>query len=814
MSTIQISSAPSAKPVLRARGLALAILAISIVVSGLPAGAADTEPPDLTCGEDKFAQCGTDWVFDIPTAKDAIDGNNVVIEVVSTVTNAASPRCPQLFSVTRTWRAMDTSTNSSFCNQTVTVVDTEPPNITCEQDKEVQCSSDWSFDIPTAVDKCDLNNVLIEVVSTVTNVPSVRCPRIFSVTRTWRATDTCGNASFCNQTVTVVDTEPPKLNCGMDKYVECGDGWAFDIPTAVDNCDLNNVLIEVVATVTNIASPRCPRIFSVTRTWRATDTCGNASFCNQTVTVVDTEPPQIMCGQDKEAQCGSSWVFDIPTAVDKCDLTNVLIEVVSTVTNVAIPRCPLIFTVTRTWRASDTCGNASFCNQTVSVADTQPPVITCLSNITVSCLSNVPPCPTSLAAFLALGGMASDNCDANLNYTCTDGPLVGGTCSGTISRTHTVTDDCTNSASCVQTITVSDTIPPIIAGVSVDKASLWPPNHKMQDVTVSYTATDNCDTNLTNVLLVTSNEPINGTGDGDTVPDWEIVDAHHVKLRAERAGTGTGRIYTIAIVSSDCSGNRTTNNVFVVVAHDIKSPVSGAAFKINTAVNFAGTFWDIPGNKHTAYWTFDTLGASGSVIEPSGLKNGVVKTSYKFRTPGVYKVTLFIKDQTGLTSWVNTAGDVESIVVIYDPSAGYTIGGGWIDSPPGAYTPDPTAAGKLSFGFNSQYFKGATNPKGETQVNFLAGNLDFNALTFDYLAISGAKAQFRGFGKINGVSGYDFILTVIDGALAGDGLSKFRIKISEKISGAIIYDNEPGRSDAADPITLVGDTTSSVLIKK
>jgi hypothetical protein len=791
----------------------MATLAVSIVLGSQPTRAADTQPPDLACGADKFAQCGDDWSFDIPTAKDEIDGANVLIEVVSTVTNVAAPRCPILFSVTRTWRATDTSTNSSFCNQTVTIVDTQPPNITCEQDKEVQCGTDWSFDIPTAVDKCDLNNVLIEVVATVTNVAAPRGPRIFSVTRTWRATDTCGNASFCNQTVTVVDTEPPDITCGPDKYAECGDGWSFDIPTAMDKCDLNNVLIEVVATVTNVAAPRCPRIFSVTRTWRATDTCGNAAFCNQTVTVVDTEPPQMMCGQDKQVQCGSNWTFDLPTAVDKCDLTNVLIEVVATVTNVAIPRCPLIFSVTRTWRATDTCGNASFCNQTVSVVDTLPPVITCLSNLTVSCLSDVPPCPTSLAAFLALGGTAIDNCDANLTYTCSDSALVGGACSGTISRTHTVTDDCTNSASCVQLITVSDITPPTITGVSVDKSSLWPPNHKMQDVLVSYTATDNCDTNLTNQLIVTSNEPINGTGDGDTVPDWEVVDDHHVRLRAERAGTGTGRIYTIAIVSSDCSGNSTTNPVFVVVAHDIKSPVSGAAFKVNTTVNFAGTFWDAPGNKHTAYWTFDGLSTPGAVTEPSGLKNGVVKGGFRFKTPGVYKVTMFVKDQNGVTSWVNTAGDVESIVVIYDPNAGYTIGGGWINSPPGAYALDPNLAGKLSFGFSSQYFKGAANPKGETLVNFLVGDLEFNALNFDYLSISGAKAQFKGFGKINGASGYNFILTVIDGALATDGVGRFRIKIWEKTTGTIIYDNEPGRSDADDPTTAVG-AASSVTIKK
>jgi HYR domain-containing protein len=412
--------------------------------------------------------------------------------------------------------------------------------------------------------------------------------------------------------------------------------------------------------------------------------------------------------------------------------------------------------------------------------------------------------------------MAFDNCTSSGALMITQSPSAGTVVGlGTTSVTLYVADAAGNTNTCSTSFTVRDTTPPSVTNLFVDKPSLWPPNHKMQTVTVNYTGTDNCGgTNVTGVLSVTSSEPINGTGDGDTAPDWELIDAHHVKLRAERAKTGTNRVYTITIICSDSSTNRTTNAVQVVVAHDITAPASGAAFKINTAVNFAGTFWDVPGNKHTASWTFDSLSTSGSVTEPSGLKNGTVKGTYKFGTPGVYKVTLFVKDQKGVTSWVNTAGDTESIVVIYDPNGGYTIGGGWINSPPGAYTPDPSLTGKLSFGFSSQYFKGAANPKGEALVNFLAGDMEFSALNLDYLSISGAKAQFRGFGKINGISGYNFILTVIDGALAGGGDDKFRIKIWEKVSGQIIYDNELGRSDADDPITSMGDATSTVLIKK
>lgn len=110
-------------------------------------------------------------------------------------------------------------------------------------------------------------------------------------------------------------------------------------------------------------------------------------------------------------------------------------------------------------------------------------------------------------------------------------------------------------------------LPPIIFGLAVDSSTLGPPNHKMVPVTLSYNIRDNCDTTFTPVISITSNEPVNGTGDGDTSPDWQVIDAHHILLRAERSGNGTGRIYTITLTVADSAGSSSSASVSVTVPH-------------------------------------------------------------------------------------------------------------------------------------------------------------------------------------------------------------------------------------------------------
>jgi hypothetical protein len=108
---------------------------------------------------------------------------------------------------------------------------------------------------------------------------------------------------------------------------------------------------------------------------------------------------------------------------------------------------------------------------------------------------------------------------------------------------------------------------PAITNASANPSVLWPPNHQMVDVAINYNVADDCDASgeIACSLSVTSNEPVNGPGDGNTSPDWIVVDAHHVNLRAERAGGGSGRVYTITITCTDSAGNSTSTSVTVTV---------------------------------------------------------------------------------------------------------------------------------------------------------------------------------------------------------------------------------------------------------
>ncbi|MES2306634.1 MAG: right-handed parallel beta-helix repeat-containing protein [Gemmatimonadota bacterium] len=167
----------------------------------------------------------------------------------------------------------------------------------------------------------------------------------------------------------------------------------------------------------------------------------------------------------------------------------------------------------------------------------------------------------------------------------------------------------------------------------------------------------------------------------------------------------------------------------------------------------------------------------------------------------------------GTDIWNNVGPEVCVMAVWYDPNAGFVTGGGWINSPAGAFPASPLLTGKANFGFVSKYEKGKTIPTGNTEFQFNAANLNFKGTVMEWLVVSGAKAQYKGSGTVNNAGDYRFMLTAIDGsAPGGGGADKFRIRIWNNLGGGLVYDNQLNAPDSADPTTLLGG--GSIIIHK
>jgi hypothetical protein len=237
----------------------------------------DNTLPTFTCAPGKTVQSGSAWNFDQPTATDNCTAAPF-IAVFNTITNKAG-YCGNTFVATCLWIAFDDCGNSTYCSQTVSVIDTTPPAPTCAPGKTIEYGTAWDFDLPTALDFSGDTNLTVRVVGTTTNTSGF-CAPTFSATRIWEISDACSNKVNCSQIVTVRDTAPPNVSCATNKNINCLQPWSFDSPTAVDIASGTNVSIVIMSSFTN---GTCGSGFSATRTWRVTDGCNNSFTCSQTV---------------------------------------------------------------------------------------------------------------------------------------------------------------------------------------------------------------------------------------------------------------------------------------------------------------------------------------------------------------------------------------------------------------------------------------------------------------------------------------------------------------------------------------------------
>ncbi len=177
----------------------------------------------------------------------------------------------------------------------------------------------------------------------------------------------------------------------------------------------------------------------------------------------------------------------------------------------------------------------------------------------------------------------------------------------------------------------------------------------------------------------------------------------------------------------------------------------------------------------------------GSEVTPGSVLAESVEGYHTYTEAGIYTITMIVADENGCSY-----DSSFQHVVVCNSDGGFVTGGGWIESPEGAYRADSTLVGRANFGFVSKYKKRATIPTGNTQFQFKIANLKFHSCEYDWLVVAGSKAMYKGSGTINGEGDFGFMLSATDEQLTpSTDIDLFRIKIWDKENNdMLVYDNQ------------------------
>jgi PKD repeat protein len=266
---------------------------------------------------------------------------------------------------------------------------------------------------------------------------------------------------------------------------------------------------------------------------------------------------------------------------------------------------------------------------------------------------------------------------------------------------------------------------------------------------------------------------------------------------------GDNGVYSVVVTAFNGEGADQGSDIVLVTVYNVAPTIESLTGSSTDPVQLGSPYtinsvFSDPGYLDTHIATIDWGdGQTTSIDVPFGSHD--VVGSHTYTSAGVYQITLTVTDDDGGSD----SEILQYYVVIYDPSAGFVTGGGWIIAQPGSYPADPTLTGKATFGFVSKYKKGQNHPDGNTEFQFHAAGMNFHSHTYEWLVISGSKATYKGVGTINGAGNYGFKITAIDGQ-KNDGVDKFRMKIWDlDNNNAIVFDTNLGLPDDENPVTAL-----------
>ena len=445
-----------------------------------------TAPTILDGPADMIVECDNVPAMEGPESISATDNCAGDLDISEGVEIRYDGDCPQSYVLDRRWTVIDACGNSSVHVQLVTVQDTMAPALTIPADYTAECSDELVFAEASTVDNCGAVDLQEEE-----NVMEGDCAGNYTITRTFTATDECGNSATATQTITVQDTTAPVLTIPADYTVECSDDITYDDASATDNCGM----VEI-AEVQEIIAGDCAGNYTISRAFTATDECGNMTSATQTITVQDTTAPEFtFVPVDYTVECSDDMPMEEATATDNCGPVSMEVGVVTTP-----GACAGEYTITRTFTASDDCGNSASATQTITVQDTTAPELSIPEDYTAECSDEL-----ELA-----DAMATDNC-GEVDITLSEATSPGVCAQAyTLVRTFTATDECGNFTTASQTITVVDTTAPefnealpmdaTVECDAVPAAAVLTATDNCQDVSVSFSESredGDCDANYT-----------------------------------------------------------------------------------------------------------------------------------------------------------------------------------------------------------------------------------------------------------------------------------------------------------------------------
>jgi hypothetical protein len=387
-------------------------------------------------------------------------------------------------------------------------------------------------------------------------------------------------------TITVTENLPPIADAGPDQIVEQTSTQGADVTlNGTGSSDPNDDTLTYTwnwtgGTATGATPTALFPLGNTTVTLTVADSQYNATDTVNIVVEVDTTIPVVDAGPDvtaeQESHAGTEVTL-IGTATNTVSTrfnftwseNDVILNEEVNVTDTTLVYTFNLGAHVVMLNATDDAGNTGSDSVMVTIVDTIPPEVDAGPDLDVEK-------ETPDGTEVTLYGSATDICSTQFNFTWSENGVVLGT-EQNLTYTfnegiHTVTLNATdmagNTGSDNVQVTVEDTTPPeITATVAPDM--LWPPNHKYVEVEAVVTVSDVGDPSPTLTLVsVTSNEADNGKGDGNTVNDFVIINDFTFKLRAERSGKGSGRVYTITYEATDASGNSSTASVTVEVPHN------------------------------------------------------------------------------------------------------------------------------------------------------------------------------------------------------------------------------------------------------